>query len=204
MLDDILIRAEDIVELLTQLPYMTLEKAVQLLDCSDKQNVPKAVNSLQSLLKLKGLPASLDPTTEHRRKAIISFAEILGYFVQPFIMVHMSLSEQVESLATFAFGAAYLYIVHGNACFTGPLYANTQSVVKNLIFTIAHMQQIDSDMCLYIIHEGTDRLEGLFADTHTLDHVRNFDIDQLSGKLSVATLINAAFECNPDLDCGHC
>jgi hypothetical protein len=57
LLDDILIRAEDIVELLTQLPDMTLEKAVQLLDPSDKQNVPKAVNLLQSLLKLKEIPA---------------------------------------------------------------------------------------------------------------------------------------------------
>ena len=64
LLDDILIRAEDIVELLTQLPDMTLEKAVQLLDPSDKQNVPKAVNLLQSLLKLKELPAFLDPTVE--------------------------------------------------------------------------------------------------------------------------------------------
>ena len=115
----------------------------------------------------------------------------------------MSLSEQVESLATFAFGSAYLYIVHGNACFTGPLYADAQAVVKNIIFTIARMQQINPDMCLYIIHEGTDRLEGLFSDTHTLDHARNFDIDQLSGKLSVATLINAAFQRNPDLDRGH-
>jgi hypothetical protein len=115
----------------------------------------------------------------------------------------MSLSEQVESLATFVLGYAYLYIVHGNACITGPLYADAQAVVKNLIFTIAHMQQINPDMCLYIFHEGTDWLKGLFADTHTLDHARNIDIDQLSGKLSVATLINAAFECNPDLDHGH-
>ena len=71
LLDDILIRAEDIVELLTQLPDMTLEKAVQLLDPSDKQNVPKAVNLLQSLLKLKELSAFLDPTVEQRHKAII-------------------------------------------------------------------------------------------------------------------------------------
>src|ERR1700730_10439289 len=132
------------------------------------------------------------------------FAEIIGFFVQPFIMVHMSLSEQVESLATFAFSCAYLFILHGNASFSGALYDDVQSVIKNLIFTIARMQQIDPNLHLYIFHEGTDRLEGLFADVRTLDHARNFDIDQLSGKLSVATLINAAFECNPDLDRGHC
>ena len=38
---------------------------------------------------------------------------------------------------------------------------------------------------------------------HTQDHAHNFDIEQLAGKLSVATLVHAAFECNPDLDCGH-
>jgi hypothetical protein len=57
LLSDILIRADDIMELLTQLLDMTLEKAVQLLDPSEKQNVTKAVNLLQSLLKLKEIPA---------------------------------------------------------------------------------------------------------------------------------------------------
>ena len=35
------------------------------------------------------------------------------------------------------------------------------------------------------------------------DHARNFDIEQLSEKLGVATLINAAYQRNPDLDRGH-
>jgi len=62
---------------------------------------------------------------------------------------------------------------------------------------------MDSNLLFYILLEGTDCLEGLFGDRRTQDHARNFDIDQLAGKLSVATLINAAMEHNPDLDKGH-
>lgn len=62
MVNDINIRPTDIVEQLALLPDMTFEKACQLLDPSDKQNVPKAVTLLQSLLQIKHLPLSPNPT----------------------------------------------------------------------------------------------------------------------------------------------
>ena len=58
-------------------------------------------------------------------------------------------------------------------------------------------------MPLPIILEGTDRLEQLFADCHTQNHARNFDIDELSNELSTATLLNATLRRNPNLDRGH-
>lgn len=51
---------------LVQLTDMTLEKACQLLDPPDKQNVPKAVSLIQHLLQLKDLPPHLNPTHNHR------------------------------------------------------------------------------------------------------------------------------------------
>ena len=179
---------------------MSVEKAHQLLDPSDKQNVPKAVTLVQSLLQLKDLHISPNPTINRCRHAILFVAEMMGYFMQPFITVTMTLSKQVRSLATYAFLAAAIQIKHGTACLTGPLYADSQATVKNIIFTIARMQMMDPNLLLYILLEGTDRLEGLFGDCRTQDHARNFDIEQLAGKLSVATLINAAMEHNPDLD----
>ena len=56
---------------------------------------------------------------------------------------------------------------------------------------------------LYILHKGTDRLEHVFGDCQTLDHARNFDVQQLPEKLSIATLVNSIMEHNPDLDKGH-
>jgi len=87
MVNDVNIRPSDIVEQLALLPEMTFEKACQLLDPSDKQNVPKAVTLLQSLLQIKHLPTSPDPTINWRRNAISFVAEIFGYFLRPFITV---------------------------------------------------------------------------------------------------------------------
>ena len=115
----------------------------------------------------------------------------------------MTLSQQVKCLATYSFLAAGAQIKHGTSCMTGALYADSQATVKNIIFTIARLQEIDSDLEFYILHEGTDRLERVFGDTQTLDHARNFDAQQLPEKLSIATLINSAMERNPDLDKGH-
>jgi len=105
----------------------------------------------------------------------------------------MTLSEQVEYLATYLFLAAGVQIKHGTACLTGALYADSQATVKN----------IDPMLDFYILHEGTDWLQRVFGDCRTLDHSRNFDAQQLPEKLSIATLINSVIEHNPDLDKGH-
>ena len=81
IVNDINIRSSDIVEQLVLLPDMTFEKACQLLDPSDKQNVPKAVALLQSLLQIKHLPISPDPTINQCWDAISFVAEIFGYFL---------------------------------------------------------------------------------------------------------------------------
>ena len=201
--NDANIRPGDNVDQLALLPNMFVDKACQLLDPSDKKNVPKAVTLVQSLFQLKDLSASLNPTVNQHQHAIAFIANMMNYFMWPFISINMTLSEQVRSLATYTFLAAAVQIKHGTACLTGPLYADSHATVKNIIFTIARMQVMDSSLLFYILLEGTDHLEGLFGDCRTQDHAQNFDIEQLAGKLSVATIINAGMESNPDLDRGH-
>jgi hypothetical protein len=106
----------------------------------------------------------------------------------PFIEVEMSLTEQLESLTTFAHIAAALYMEHRTACLTGALYADCQMTIKNIFITIARLQDLDPDHEFHIILEGTDHpsLKGLFGDTCTQDHACNYDIKQLSEKLSAA------------------
>lgn len=204
MLSDTLLTCNDIYAHLQDLPGMTAEKARLLLDPADKQNVPKAVNLLQSLLKLEDdAPQSSLPSTMHRRHILSFFARIVGAFTLPFISISMSLSEQVRSLATYAHLIAVLWIQHGTRFMTGALYADSQAIVKNIFITIARLQLVDENLPFYIIHEGTDRLEGLFADCRTQDHNRNFDVLQLSGKLATSSLIQGIMERNPDLDRGH-
>ncbi|KAF8055441.1 hypothetical protein FPV67DRAFT_1435919 [Lyophyllum atratum] len=193
----------DILQQLCYLPGMTREKARQLLDPSDKQNVPKAVSLIQHLLKLEDLPTPAHPSEARHRHSVVFVAKMLGYFLLPFISVDMTLSVQIKYLATYSHLATAMYLKHGTACMTGALYHDTQSVVKNIVFTVARMQLIDPDLPFHMILEGTDRLEQLFGDCRTQDHARNFDIEQLGGKLSTAALLNAAFQRNPELDRGH-
>ena len=168
MINDVNITPSDVVDQLVLLPNMSVEKAHQLLDPSDKQNVPKAATLVQSLLQLQNLYVSLNPTINCHRQAIVFVVEMVGHFMWSFITVDMTLSEQVKSLATYGFLAAAVQIKHGTACLIGPLYAD--SPVKNIIFTIARMQVMDPNLLFYILLEGTDWLEGLFGDCRTQDH----------------------------------
>ncbi|KAJ7025828.1 hypothetical protein C8F04DRAFT_1046127 [Mycena alexandri] len=197
------IQPHDIVEHLAALPDVTLAQAKELLDPSDKQDVPKAVTLIQRLCHLKDLPPPSNPIQTETRRSIAFFSRVLSYFLLPFITVEMSLSEQVESLSTYAFLAAALEMKHGSFCFTGPLYSDSQATIKNIIFTIAKMQLVNPNLKFYIIMEGTDRLEVVFSDCRTQDHARNFDIEQLAGKLAVGVLITPGAITNPDLDRGH-
>src|ERR1700677_3955499 len=101
------IKPSDVAAHLANLPGMTEMNAWQLLDPSDKQNVPKAVTFLQSLLQLKDLPAPLTPSENQKRKALIFAAEMMGFFMRPFIEVDMDLANQLQNLATYPFLAVF-------------------------------------------------------------------------------------------------
>ncbi|KZT71915.1 hypothetical protein DAEQUDRAFT_664994, partial [Daedalea quercina L-15889] len=122
---------------------LTKPQVDQLLDPADKQNVPKAVKLLQHLLMLHDLPKADLPATARHQKSVAFLGKMMGYFLLPFISVSMSLSEQVQSLSTFAHLAAATYMQHRTACLTGALYHDTQAIVKNIIFTIARTQLIN-------------------------------------------------------------
>ncbi|THH18190.1 hypothetical protein EUX98_g8999 [Antrodiella citrinella] len=197
------IQCHEVLEHLQELPNMSLSNARQLLDPADKQNVPKAVKLMQALMRLRLQPPNPHPSKHHRRQALSFVAEVFGYFTLPFITTDMSLTAQIRSLAIYAHLAAVMFRKHGTSFMTGALYADSQSVVKNIIITVLRLQEIDPTLPFHIILEGTDRLEAIFGDCRTLDHNRNFDILQLAEKLSIALTINSIFERNPDLDRGH-
>lgn len=214
MVGDQHINAEIVLNHLCTLEGMTREKARELLNPADKQNVPKAVRLIQSLSKLEEIPDS--PSQEKERRALIFLGKFLNSFVSPFADSTFSLSDQVASLVAYAHIAAVLYKRHQTACMTGALYADSQAAVKSIIFTIARMQEIE-DMIrrdpsrdqsalpikFFLGHEGTDRLEGLFGEARTHDHARNFDVLQLCQKLASSVIVSSTFERNPDIDPGH-
>lgn len=183
---------------------MNGDKAHQLLDPADKQNVPKAVTLIQTLLQLSTeAKPSTSPSHLHQCKMLTFLAWMSGYFVLPFTSVNYSLAQQIRSLVTYTFVIAAMWMCHGTSFMTGALYANSQAIIRNIIITTLWLQIVDKDIPFHIILEGIDCLERLFSECHTQDHSWNFDILQLCKKLSVSTLISSIFKHNPDLDRGH-
>ncbi|KAF5342231.1 hypothetical protein D9611_002091 [Ephemerocybe angulata] len=199
---------EHIFEVLQQLKGMAPEKAKLLLNPIDKQNVPAAVNLLQTLLDLNtstlpGARATATPSLLRKLEDIIFVSRVLGQFLLPFITPNMSLSEQIRHLSTYSHLITALYRKHRTGFLSSQLYADSQAIVKNIIFTAARLQSYQRNIPYYILFEGTDRLEGVFSHARTQDHARNFDILQLAHKLSIGAEINAIYERHPHLHRGH-
>ena len=189
---------------LTRLHGISDTKAHQLLDPADKQNVPKAVALLQAICDFRRF--SLDGLLPSEQADLHRFhflGEVISSFLYPFIDVTLSLEQQVTSLVKYAHLICACWIRHGNSFMSGALYADTQAIVKNIIFSLAKQQILDATQNFYIILNGTDRLEQVFSDVRTQDHSRNFDLLQLSQKLATASTINSILLRNPELDRGH-
>ena len=183
---------------------MSEKKASQLLDPADKQNVPRAVSLLQAICNLRQFPTRDQLPSEAANLRRFHFlGEVISSFLSPFINVTLSLEQQIVSLVKYAHLICACWIQHGSAFMTGALYADTQAIVKNIIFSLAKQQILDPVQNFYIILDGTDRLEQVFSDARTQDHSRNFDLLQLSQKLATASTINSILLHNPDLNRGH-
>ncbi|TEB22324.1 hypothetical protein FA13DRAFT_1695305 [Coprinellus micaceus] len=205
-LGDTVIQSRHVFEALLTLDKRSPADVEALLNPKDKQNVPAAVKLIEALLeidpKIPNTSASLQAVTK-RLPEIAFIAQLLGYFLRPFTDVKMSLSDQIRSLSTYSHLLTALYRRHGSAFMNGALYADSQAIVKNIIFTAARLKILDKDMEYFIILDGTDRLEGVFGTARTQDHGRNFDILQLAHKLSIGAEINAIYERHARLSMGH-
>ncbi|KIM35830.1 hypothetical protein M413DRAFT_36514, partial [Hebeloma cylindrosporum] len=198
--------ADDVLHALKLVP-MSHASAILLLNPTDKQNVPKAVWLIEELFKLYGRDLTqlgLLPSNQDRVKSIAFVAKVFSFFLFPFIKVEWTLSQQIRSLSTYAHLITALYLQHQLAFMSSALFADSQAIVKHIIFTVARLQlSLPADFPYFILLEGTDRLENIFSHVRTQDHARNFDVQQLSHKLSIAAEIDAVFQRQPDLDRGH-
>jgi hypothetical protein len=189
---------------LTEMAGLAAHKADTLLNPADKQNVPKAVNLLQTLEESGSrVPDYVGMTYEDRLPRTYLVAKILSFFLLPFITVTMSLSEQLQSLSTYSHLITAFFRNHRTSFMNSALFADSQAIVKSIFFTTARLQVEDRSIDYHILFEGTDRLEGVFSNARTQDHARNFDALQLSNKLCVGAEVNAIYERHPQLSRGY-
>ncbi|KAF8165171.1 hypothetical protein B0H34DRAFT_830366, partial [Crassisporium funariophilum] len=202
-LGNTVLKSDDFFLALTIFKSVTEKQASLLLSPADKQNVPQAVNLLQTLLEVQDIHTIMNPTHLVKVRAAIFFATIMGYFLFPFIKVEMTLSEQIQSLSTYSHLITAFHLRHRSGFMNNALFGDSQAIVKSIIITTARFQTIQPTIKHHILFEGTDRLEGVFSHVRTQDHARNFDVLQLAHKLSVGAEIDAIFARHPDLYKGH-
>jgi hypothetical protein len=109
LVNDKIVGPTDIIAQLSCLPSMTSSDATSLLYPSDRQNVPKAVSLIQHLLQARDLPETNHPGENRSRKQVNFMSNLVGFFLQPFIIMSMTLSQQLQSLSTYAYLAAAMY-----------------------------------------------------------------------------------------------
>jgi len=170
MVHDTFITATDVIKQLTGLPDMSAKDANSLLNPTDWQNVPKAVSLIQHLQLVHDLPPLAHPGKQNSQDKLNFMSKMLRYFILPFIIIEKTLSQQLESLSIFSHLAATMFIVHGVACLTGALYADAQSIVKNIFITAAQLQVTDMTLDFYILLEGTEgwRTSSASAELRTM------------------------------------
>ena len=188
---------------LVRLPHINLSSVELLIDPTDKQNMPKAVNLIQSINQLRSLNVngySLSQINEHQSLVVVG--AIFSSFMDPFTVVTTTLSDQLLSLSKYAHTAFIIHSKHSTNFMTSALYADSQAIVKDVYFCIAKQKLLNPQANFYIMHCGTDRLETDFCLARTQTHHRNFDILDLSGKLATSLLIDCIYARNLTLDAG--
>ncbi|TDL20789.1 hypothetical protein BD410DRAFT_870927 [Rickenella mellea] len=204
LIKDSIINRSTLTKHLMRIPGMTMEKTTALLDPADHQNVPKAVRLLTAVASLRNLPTdTLNPTERKQHEALVVLGHLLDALVQPFVKVQLTLTQQVTNLSKYAHLAFILFRRHGTSFMTGQLYTDTQSMIKNAIFTIAKQQLLDCGQPLHLCQLGDDRLEQVFSETRCQTHQRNYDILELAHKLSTVVDTCHILEEYPEWDRGH-
>ena len=180
------------------------EKVIEsLIDPADKQNVPKAVALIQHLGHLQSLnTSSYTPSQLEEHRALTTLGEAFNSFMNPFINVEMSLTDQLTSLIKYAHLIFFMYRKHRTQFITSALYSNSQATVKDILFCVAKQKLLDPSKPFYLIQVGSDRLEACFCNARTQTHHRNFDILELSYKLAMASVISSIYIRHPELDAG--
>ncbi|KAJ7911246.1 hypothetical protein B0H13DRAFT_1485727, partial [Mycena leptocephala] len=108
-----------------------------LLDPSDAQDVPRAIKLLLCIVDVAQLDSEdFDPSDMAEFEAICLLGELLDAWLQPFINVELSLSEQIQSLVKISHLLCALYMQNGTAFLPNQVYGDLQTTIKNAILMV--------------------------------------------------------------------
>ncbi|KAL1660065.1 hypothetical protein GGF50DRAFT_63940 [Schizophyllum commune] len=171
-----------------------------LLNPKDPQNVPRAIHLLTCITELRYIdPADLDPSERRIHRALAIVGEAVDGLLQPFLNIHFSLSEQLQSLVKSAHIFCALWRENTTHFVSNQLYGDIQCLVKHAAFHIAQSQDLDGDLKVSLNIFGTDILEALFGYLRMLGgHSPTMDIAELELRCRSALTLAEIFHRHPD------
>jgi hypothetical protein len=181
------------------------DKIKMLLYPQDPQNVPCAVELLQTTIRLCDLtpPGHVTPTIIVDMDAFSLLAELLESVLLPFTNVEMSLTEQIQSLSKYAHLSFTLFRSHRDSLMSNQLYGDSQTMVKNCVFCVAKQKLFDDSQPFYVFQLGTDRLEIFFGCVRMLgSHDSTMNYRQAIERFGHAVDIDCVLEEHPEWDTG--
>jgi hypothetical protein len=181
-------------------------RIAELLEPSDAQNVPAAVELLKELKRVETLFDNPDLSDVERGdiKAIAAYGEVFGSFVEAFTNFKLSLSDQMTLLSKYVHLIAWLYRDGKARSLPNYLYTDSATCVKNAFFSLAKQQIRDTTEPFFLFLLGTDGTEKLFALARMSGgHNPNFMLHELTRLLASGQDITRIFADHPELYSGH-
>ncbi|KAK7012531.1 hypothetical protein R3P38DRAFT_3588444 [Favolaschia claudopus] len=146
------------------------EKSIhKLLNPDDPQDVPRAIDLIEAIISVRDItPLSHNVDLTSTCDSVRLLGHVLENFMSPFISPEFSLSKQICTLSTCAHLIFVLFREYRLDFKSNQLYGDTQSTIKNIVFSVAKQQLEDSQVDANANEDGTDPLEGHFSFMRTI------------------------------------
>ncbi|KAJ7888587.1 hypothetical protein B0H14DRAFT_2433366, partial [Mycena olivaceomarginata] len=191
------------------LPGQTDASVYTLLNPDDPQDVPRAILLLEAVVALRVRrvefnvsPLDVDTNSDLDTITLLSFMleAILNAFTDP----SASLSDQIRNLSIYAHMSFVLFRNFRLKFMSNQLYGDSQTMVKNIVFTVAKQIELDPTGEVNAYHDGTDPVEGHFAFTREIGgHNSAMNFKQGVERSGWSCDIQGVHSRNPGLHAGH-
>jgi hypothetical protein len=191
------------------LPSQTEDTVYILLNPEDLQDVPRAILLLEAVVALRvrriefqvslldmNMNSDLDTIT------LLSFMVevILNAFTDP----SASLSKQIHNLSVYDHMSFILFRNFRLKFMSNQLYSDSQTMVKNMVFTVAKQIELDPTGEVNAYHDGTDPVEEHFGFSREIGgHNSAMNFKQGVEQSGWACDTRGVHQRNPGLHAGH-
>ncbi|KAJ6456289.1 hypothetical protein C8R47DRAFT_996339 [Mycena vitilis] len=181
----------------------------RLVNPDDPQHVPHALELLEAIVSLRTRRTELNVPVEMIElncdlDSISLFSYMVEALLNAFTEPTASLSFQIQNLSLYAHLCFVFFRTFRLAFMSNQLYGDSQTMVKNIVFTVAKQQNLDPTANVNAYRDGTDPVENHFGFTREVGgHNSAMNYKQAVERSGWACDINGVHDRNPGLHAGH-